>query len=99
MNIALTDDLQRLLRRKVENGQFPDEEAVVREAVRVYLVGEAGAHPQTGRTVQGPEQRTPGPFLVDDMVLPPVTLPRSGVDGVSSCRDDATRLPDRFPGE
>ena len=32
MNIALTDDLQRLLRRKIENGQFPDEEAVVREA-------------------------------------------------------------------
>ena len=27
MNIALTDDLQRLLRMKVENGQFPNEEA------------------------------------------------------------------------
>ena len=99
MNIALTDDLQRLLRRKVENGQFPDEEAVVREAVRIYLTRDARERPQTDRAAQGPEQRTPGPFLADDMVLPPVTLPRSGAEGVCSCRDDATRLPDRFPGE
>ena len=34
MSIALTDDLQRLLRKKVENGQFPNEEAVVEEALR-----------------------------------------------------------------
>ena len=40
MNIALTDDLQRLLRRKVENGQFPNEEAVVEEALRLFLVEE-----------------------------------------------------------
>ena len=37
MNIALTDDLQRLLRKKVENGQFPNEEAVVEEALRLFL--------------------------------------------------------------
>ena len=38
MNIALTDDLQRLLRKKVENGQFPNEEAVVEQALRLFLV-------------------------------------------------------------
>jgi Arc/MetJ-type ribon-helix-helix transcriptional regulator len=99
MNIALTDDLQQLLRRKVESGQFPDEAAVVREAVRLYLTGEVQERPQTEADTQGPEQRTPGPFLADDMVLPPVTLPRSGVEGTCPCRDDATRWPDRFPGE
>ena len=40
MNIALTDDLQRLLRKKVENGQFPNEEAVVEEALRLFLIEE-----------------------------------------------------------
>ena len=99
MNIALTDDLQQLLRRKVESGQFPDEAAVVREAVRLYLTEEAQERPQTGTDAQGPEQRTPGPFLADDMVLPPVTLPRPGVESTCSCRDDATRWPDRFLGE
>jgi len=40
MKIALTDDLQRLLRKKVENGQFPNEEAVVEEALRLFLIEE-----------------------------------------------------------
>jgi len=40
MNIALTDDLQRLLRKKVENGQFPNVEAVVEEARRIFLIEE-----------------------------------------------------------
>ena len=40
MNIALTEDLQRLLRKKVENGQFSNEEAVVKEALRLFLIEE-----------------------------------------------------------
>jgi Arc/MetJ-type ribon-helix-helix transcriptional regulator len=40
MNIALTDDLERLLRKKVENGQFPSEQAVVEQALRLFLVEE-----------------------------------------------------------
>ena len=40
MNIALTDDLRQLLRKKVENGQFPNEEAVVEEALRLFLIEE-----------------------------------------------------------
>jgi Arc/MetJ-type ribon-helix-helix transcriptional regulator len=38
MNIALADDLQRLLKKKVETGQFPNEEAVVEEALRLFLI-------------------------------------------------------------
>ena len=45
MNIALTDDLQRLLRKKVENGQFPNEEAVIEQALRLFLIEE----PDNGR--------------------------------------------------
>src|SRR5438046_2502599 len=46
MNIAHTDDLQRLLRKKVETGQFPNEEAVVEEALRRFLIEE----PHHGQT-------------------------------------------------
>ncbi len=42
MNIALTDDLQRLLRKEVENGVFPNEEAVVEEALKLFLIKEPG---------------------------------------------------------
>ncbi len=45
MNIALTDDLQRLLRKKVENGQFPNEEAVVEQALRSFLTEEPDQGP------------------------------------------------------
>jgi Arc/MetJ-type ribon-helix-helix transcriptional regulator len=45
MNIALTDDLQRLLRKKVENGQFPNEEAVVEQALRRFLTEEPDQGP------------------------------------------------------
>jgi Arc/MetJ-type ribon-helix-helix transcriptional regulator len=45
MNIALTDDLQRLLRKKVENGQFPNEEAVVEQALRRFLTEEPNQGP------------------------------------------------------
>ncbi len=38
MNIALTDDLERLLRKKVESGQFPNEQAVVEQALRLFLI-------------------------------------------------------------
>jgi hypothetical protein len=99
MNIAITDDLQQLLRKKVENGQFPDEEAVVCEALRTYLMGEAHGYLQTGTPVQRQDQRTPGPFIEDEMVLPPLTLPRPGSEVACCCVADATRFPDRFPGE
>ena len=99
MNIALTEDLQRLLREKVENGQFPNEEAVVCEALRTFLTGEAHERTQTGTFAQHQCRRTPGPFIEDEMVLPPMTLPRPGSEVACSCLIDATRLPDRFPGE
>jgi hypothetical protein len=54
MNIALTDDLQRLLRKKVENGQFPNEEAVVEEALRLFLTPQ----PDHGQTPMGSATET-----------------------------------------
>ena len=55
MNIALTDDLQRLLKKKVENGQFPNEEAVVEEALRLFLIGE----PNFGQPPMGSSKKPP----------------------------------------
>ncbi len=63
MNIALTDDLHQLLRKKVENGQFPNEEAVVVEAVRLFLVEE----PDKG---QPPASTAAEPQKDDDEVIP-----------------------------
>src|SRR3954468_11501842 len=56
MNIALTDDIQRLLRKKVEDGQFPNEEAVVEEALRHFLIKEPdGGQPPTNSGT-GPQE-------------------------------------------
>jgi Arc/MetJ-type ribon-helix-helix transcriptional regulator len=99
MNIAITDDLLQLLREKVENGQFPDEEAVVCEALRAFLAGEPQVHPQADTPVQRQDQRSPGPFIDDEMMLPPMTLPRPGLEVDCSSVVDATRFPDHFPGE
>ncbi|MGO9599163.1 MAG: hypothetical protein ACLP7Q_14335 [Isosphaeraceae bacterium] len=40
INITLTDDLQRLFRKKVDNGEFLNEEAVVEEALKCFLIQE-----------------------------------------------------------
>lgn len=36
MNIPLTEDLKDFVRRKVESGQFPSEDAVLQEALRRF---------------------------------------------------------------
>jgi Arc/MetJ-type ribon-helix-helix transcriptional regulator len=36
MNVSLSDDLSDFVRQKIECGQFPSEEAVLREAVRRF---------------------------------------------------------------
>ena len=59
MNIALTSDLQRLLRKKVEDGQFPNEQAVVEQALRLFLIEE----PDQG---QAPMSPTPEPETEND---------------------------------
>jgi Arc/MetJ-type ribon-helix-helix transcriptional regulator len=100
MNIALTNDLQQLLRRKVETGQFPDEEAVVHEALRRYLVPEPPeGRPQPGPAAEAPERRLPGPFLEDETALAPAELPRSGREIACAAPHDARRQPTLFPGE
>jgi Arc/MetJ-type ribon-helix-helix transcriptional regulator len=83
MNIALTDDLQRLLRKQVENGTFPNEEAVVEEALRLFLnrKPEKG-HPQTSDATEPETERLPGPFIEDETVLAPEDLARTGQEVV-----------------
>jgi Arc/MetJ-type ribon-helix-helix transcriptional regulator len=100
LTVVLADDLQRLLRSKVENGDFPNEEAVVEEAVKCFLAQE----PSRGRR-QGDspteilEVRLPGPFLEVQTTLAPIELPRPGREVACSSLPDGTRRPTLFPGE
>jgi Arc/MetJ-type ribon-helix-helix transcriptional regulator len=64
VNIALTDDLERLLRKKVENGQFPNEQAVVEQALRLFLIeqadqGQAPTSPATEPEKEDDEEARP----------------------------------------
>jgi Arc/MetJ-type ribon-helix-helix transcriptional regulator len=100
MNIALKDDLQRLLRKKVENGEFPNEEAVVEEALKCFLIQEPSrGHRQAGSPTEILEERLPGPFIEDLTALAPVELPRPGREVACPSLHDATRQPTLFPGE
>jgi Arc/MetJ-type ribon-helix-helix transcriptional regulator len=56
MNITLAKDIQRMLRRKVESGQFPDEQAVVDAALRRFLVEEPDNGQAPGSAAAGPLQ-------------------------------------------
>jgi Arc/MetJ-type ribon-helix-helix transcriptional regulator len=56
MNIALTEDLQRLLRKKVENGQFPNEQAVVEQALRLFLIEEPNQRQSPMSSANEPEK-------------------------------------------
>lgn len=100
MNIAFTDDLQRLIRKRVEEGQFPSEEAVVEEALQRFLIEEPfqGGPPVSSAT-DLLEQRLPGPFLEDQICVAPVNLPRPGREIDCSYLHSATRQPTLFPGE
>ncbi len=100
MNVALTDDLERLLRKMVEDGQFPNEEAVVQQALRWFLVEDpAQGSPQKSFATEIQEERLPGPFIVDDTALGAFELPRDGREMTGCTLLEPMRLPDRFPGE
>jgi Arc/MetJ-type ribon-helix-helix transcriptional regulator len=100
MHIALTDDLERLLKKRVENGQFPNEEAVVKEALTRFLIEEPSrGSPRTRLATEILEERLPGPFIEDPMVLAPMELPRAGREIACSSPRGGTRQPTLFPGE
>ena len=100
MNVALTDDLEQLLRSKVENGQYPDEESVVREALRRFLIDAPSDRGSRTSGVTAPvEKRQPSPFLDDTMTVAPHDLPRSGREIACDYRSDEKRQPDVFPRE
>ena len=100
MNVALTADLERLLRKKVEDGQFPDEEAVVQEALRSFLVKDeprpSTVRPPWGRPLtngfQAPSSRMTS-------ILVRSRSPRDLPEAASFARLNPVRWPDRFPGE
>ena len=99
MNVALTDDLQRLLRKKVEDGQFPNEEAVVQQALRSFLVEDpAEGSPQKSCATESQKERLPGPFIEDDADRGAFELPRDGQAVTSSTLLKPMRMPDLFPG-
>jgi Arc/MetJ-type ribon-helix-helix transcriptional regulator len=56
MNIALTDDLECLLRKKVENGQFPDVQAVIEQALRLFLIEQPDQKNSPTNPVTAPEK-------------------------------------------
>jgi hypothetical protein len=100
MDIALTDDLQRLLRKRVEDGLFASEEAAIETALKVFLIeGPNEEHSQTRSVTEPEEGRLPGPFIADGAVCAPVDLPRSGQHVTCRFLHDVTRQPDIFPGE
>ena len=100
MNIALKDDLQRLLRKRVENGDFPNEEAVVEEALKSFLIQEPSRGPRQADTpTEILEVRVSGPFIEDQTALASVDLPRHGREIACPSLHDATRQPTLFPGD
>ena len=58
MNIALTLDIQRLLRKKVENGQFSNEEAVIEAALRHFLLEDPGNEQPPMRSATEPQRQS-----------------------------------------
>jgi hypothetical protein len=100
LHIAFADDLRRLVRKKVESGQFPSEEAVVVEALKRFLLeGAPERYSRPGRATEFPEGRLSGPFIEDEMVLAPGDFPRSGHEVECMFIHEITRQPDIFPGE
>jgi hypothetical protein len=100
MDIALTDDLQRLLRKRVEDGLFASEEAAIETALKVFLIeGPNKEHAQAILVTEPQKGRLPGPFVEDEAVCAPGDLPRSGQHVTCRFLHDVTRQPDIFPGE
>ena len=99
-DVVLPDDLQRALISKVESGQFPSKGAIIEEALRSFLVEEAAQEaPEKDRAAEPRPKRLPGPFIEDEGDFGPGDIPRSGRRIGCRFLRDATRWPDRFPGE
>jgi Arc/MetJ-type ribon-helix-helix transcriptional regulator len=99
-NIVLPDDLQRVLISKVESGQFPSQEALVEEALRVFLIEKpAQEDPEKDRATEPKPKRLPGPFIEDEADFGPGDIPRAGQKVACRFIRDGKRWPDRFPGE
>ena len=100
VNIALRDELQRLVRKRVENGEFPNEEAVVEEALMCFLNQEPSEKRRPSPPpIESLDDRPPGSFIDDLMVSVPLELPRESHEIAYSSLEEVTRQPTLFPGE
>jgi hypothetical protein len=88
MNIALTDDLQRLLRKKVEDGPFSSEEAVIEEALKAFLIEETNKGCPEVEASSIPSSRPPNGGSPEKALASPIHLTRAGI---SSRREESTR--------
>jgi hypothetical protein len=73
---------------------------MVEESLRPFLNDETPAATSGSRAASKPvEGRTPGPFIEDRMIVPPIDLPRDSRAIACTFLRNATRQPTLFPGE
>ncbi len=100
MNIAFTADVERLLRKKVADGLFPNEEAVIAEALKRFLYEDPYDDGDlVNSTTEILIEREPSPFIQDTATLPPADFPREGLDVSCAYLENSVRQPTLFPGE
>jgi hypothetical protein len=100
-NITLSDEIQRLLRSRVESGQFPSQEALIEAALRSFLIEEPAQEvPGKGQAAEPQPKRVPSPFILDEWVFGPGDIPRRpGREVDCVFLRGEKRRPDRYPGE
>jgi len=91
MNISISVDIERLLKRKVEAGIYPTQEAAVEAALLRFLADDGQ---DTSSATARQAARIPGAFLEDEAVSAPFDLPRPGTVIPRSCVWDEVRHPD-----
>lgn len=100
-HITLPDEIQRLLRSRVESGQFPSQEALIEAALRSFLAVEpARKVPEIDHGTEPQPKRLPSPFIRDGSTFGPGDIPRRpGREVDSVFLRGEKRRPDRYPGE
>lgn len=96
MNISISADIERLLKKKVEAGTYPSQEAAVEAALARFLADDQ--EPLGAATRR--ETRVPGPFLEEDEAAEAAfDSPRLGEVVHRSCVWDEGRPPNPTPSE
>jgi Arc/MetJ-type ribon-helix-helix transcriptional regulator len=101
LSITLPEEIQRLLRSRVESGQFPSQQALIEAALRSFLIEEyAQETPERDRATEPRPKRLPSPFILDEWAFGPGEIPRRpGREVDCVFLRGEKRRPDRYPGE